>query len=84
MRSYRGKDKPTNVLSFPAAELPRRSPMRAARRSRDLPARAARARRASRARRLRAHWAHLVVHGALHLLGYDHEHDAERRPHGAP
>jgi len=29
---------------------------------------------------VRAHWAHLVVHGALHLVGYDHEHrnDAER------
>lgn len=29
---------------------------------------------------LRAHWAHLVVHGSLHLIGYDHEHntDADR------
>ena len=26
---------------------------------------------------LRAHWAHLVVHGVLHLIGYDHERDAE-------
>jgi probable rRNA maturation factor len=26
---------------------------------------------------LRAHWAHLVVHGALHLIGYDHEREAE-------
>ena len=25
----------------------------------------------------RAHWAHMVVHGCLHLLGHDHEHDAE-------
>ena len=25
----------------------------------------------------RAHWAHLVVHGALHLAGYDHEDDAD-------
>ena len=28
---------------------------------------------------LRAHWAHLVVHGALHLIGYDHERDADAR-----
>jgi probable rRNA maturation factor len=26
---------------------------------------------------LRAHWAHLVVHGTLHLIGYDHERDAD-------
>jgi probable rRNA maturation factor len=26
---------------------------------------------------LRAHWAHLVVHGSLHLIGYDHELDAD-------
>lgn len=26
-----------------------------------------------------AHWAHLVVHGVLHLLGYDHEHDAQAK-----
>ena len=44
----------------------------------DLRAGRARARRASRARRLRAHWAHMVVHGVLHLLGYDHENDATR------
>ena len=28
---------------------------------------------------LRAHWAHLVVHGALHLIGYDHERDADAK-----
>jgi len=28
---------------------------------------------------LRAHWAHLVVHGSLHLIGYDHERDADAR-----
>ena len=26
---------------------------------------------------LLAHWAHMVVHGTLHLLGYDHKHDSE-------
>ena len=28
---------------------------------------------------IKAHWAHLVIHGALHLLGYDHERDEEAR-----
>jgi probable rRNA maturation factor len=28
---------------------------------------------------LRAHWAHLVVHGALHLIGYDHERTRDAR-----
>ena len=28
---------------------------------------------------MRAHWAHLVVHGALHLVGYDHERAADAR-----
>ncbi len=32
---------------------------------------------------LRAHWAHLVVHGALHLIGYDHERDDDAASHGA-
>jgi probable rRNA maturation factor len=27
----------------------------------------------------RAHWAHMVVHGVLHLLGYDHEDDVDAR-----
>jgi probable rRNA maturation factor len=33
----------------------------------------------AQARSLRAHWAHLVVHGALHLVGYDHEQAADAR-----
>ena len=28
---------------------------------------------------LEAHWAHMVVHGVLHLLGYDHQKDSEAR-----
>lgn len=72
-RDYRGKDKPTNVLSFPAGELdglpgdePRPmgdvvlcpSVVLAEAREQDKPA--------------EQHWAHLCVHGALHLAGYDH------------
>ena len=74
---WRGKDKPTNVLSFPA---PREqdhgvaSPglLPAARRPRDL--RAGRAAGGQRdGKTVAAHWAHMVIHGALHLAGYDHE-----------
>jgi probable rRNA maturation factor len=76
-RQWRGKDKPTNVLSFPAEPPP------AARKSRgefhaplgDLVICAEVVRReAQRDGKTReAHWAHMIVHGALHLLGYDHE-----------
>lgn len=72
---YRGKDKPTNVLSFPA-DLPEEL---------DLPllgdlviCAPIVAREADQQRKaLRAHWAHMVVHGTLHLLGYDHIEDAD-------
>lgn len=74
---YRHKDKPTNVLSF-SAELPPGIPSpllgdlvicqavvekEALEQSKDL----------------MAHWAHMVVHGTLHLLGYDHEKADEAR-----
>jgi probable rRNA maturation factor len=70
-RDWRGKDRPTNVLSFPA-DAP------AAVRPRPLgdlaicaAVVASEAREQGKA--LRAHWAHMVVHGTLHLLGFDHE-----------
>lgn len=72
---YRHKDKPTNVLSFAGAgmvpdgrsflgELVICAPLVA------LEARA-------QHKTLRAHWAHLTIHGVLHLLGFDHEDAAE-------
>jgi probable rRNA maturation factor len=83
---FRGKDRPTNVLSFPPAPLPPRPLSPPA--GRDREARGARplgdlvicaqvVRLEARAQHkpLKAHWAHLVVHGALHLIGYDHERD---------
>ncbi|WP_336366278.1 rRNA maturation RNase YbeY [Marinobacter sp. C2H3] len=70
---YRGKDKPTNVLSFPfeapagitvplAGDLVICAPVVAheAEQQRKTP---------------EAHWAHMVVHGMLHLQGYDHVDD---------
>jgi probable rRNA maturation factor len=73
-RQHRGKDKPTNVLSYPSGEksflgdivLARQTVWREAREQKKTPA---------------DHLTHLVVHGTLHLLGHDHETgdaDAER------
>ena len=69
-QTYRDKTGPTNVLSFPF-EAPPNVPCDALG---DLVicapvvAREAHA----QAKAPRAHWAHMVVHGVLHLLGYDH------------
>ncbi len=67
---YRQRDKPTNVLSFPA-DLPAELglPLLG-----DIVICAAVVAEQARAQGKpgRAHWAHMVVHGALHLLGYDH------------
>ena len=72
---YRGKDKPTNVLSFPFEAPPGvelellgdliicRQVVEKEAKEQDKP--------------LHAHWAHMVVHGSLHLLGYDHIEDDE-------
>lgn len=72
---YRGKDKPTNVLSFPF-EVP---PGMALDLLGDLViCRQVVEQEASEQNKpLLAHWAHMVVHGSLHLLGYDHIEDDE-------
>jgi probable rRNA maturation factor len=72
---YRGKDYATNVLSFPA-ELP---PGIALPLIGDLAICAPVVLReaAEQAKLPRDHWAHLTIHGVLHLLGYDHIDDAE-------
>ncbi|GJL91160.1 rRNA maturation RNase YbeY [Hyphococcus sp.] len=66
---FRGRDKPTNVLSFPSGEidgflgdiaLARETCLREA---------------AEKGLALRDHAAHLIIHGMLHLIGYDHETD---------
>jgi probable rRNA maturation factor len=80
---YRGRDKPTNVLSFPAPPLPgRQQPaQRPEQPLGDLVicGRVLRAEARAQHKTLRAHWAHLVVHGTLHLLGYDHERSGDAR-----
>ena len=69
-RDFRGKDKPTNVLSFPGGETGNLGDVALAF---ETCAREARAQR----KELGAHVRHLVVHGALHLLGFDHETDED-------
>jgi probable rRNA maturation factor len=78
---YRGKDEPTNVLSFPAARPSAARDEAAGRALGDLVICAPVLRSEARQQKkpLKAHWAHLVVHGALHLIGYDHEGEAEAR-----
>jgi probable rRNA maturation factor len=72
---YRGMDKPTNVLSFPF-EAPPGIPEE---HLGDLvicaPVVAAEA--GEQHKPLEAHWAHMVVHGVLHLQGLDHQNNAE-------
>jgi probable rRNA maturation factor len=65
-RDYRAKDKPTNVLSFPDGEHGHLGDV--------ILAYETIAREAEQqGKTLRDHLAHLVVHGVLHVLGYDHE-----------
>jgi probable rRNA maturation factor len=79
-RDYRGRDKPTNVLSFPYVASP------------GVPAQSGRflgdvaiaretllAEAIAEGKPAAHHLSHLIVHGVLHLLGYDHEHAAEAR-----
>jgi len=73
---YRDKDKPTNVLSFPfeMEDLELESKILG-----DLVvcAEVLHEEAAAQGKALEAHWAHMIVHGTLHLLGYDHQSDAE-------
>jgi probable rRNA maturation factor len=72
---FRGKNQPTNVLSFPA-ELPP---------GLDIPllgdvvicAPLVNEEAAVQGKSLQAHFAHLVIHGVLHLQGYDHQDDQQ-------
>lgn len=74
-RQYRGKDAPTNVLSFPA-DLPAEVEVNLLG---DIlicaPLVAQEAREQGKLEQ--AHWAHLTIHGVLHLLGHDHQETAD-------
>ncbi len=75
---FRGRDRATNVLSFPVAGA---LPPHGARPLGDLVLCPQLVRReaAEQGKPVRAHWAHLIVHGALHLIGYDHERPLDAR-----
>jgi probable rRNA maturation factor len=73
--AYRHRSGPTNVLSFPAGTSPELDvPLLG-----DLVICAPLVMREARKQQITpiAHWAHLTVHGALHLLGYDHDEPGE-------
>ena len=76
-REYRGKDGATNVLSFPYESMPAIETALLG----DVvicgPVVAMES--VAQQKPLEAHWAHMVVHGVLHLLGYDHQKDSEAR-----
>lgn len=68
-RDWRAVDRPTNVLSFPSGDAPFLGDLA-------LALETARAEAAAEGKPLDHHLSHLLVHGTLHLLGYDHEEDA--------
>ena len=73
--NYCGKERPTNVLSFPfecpdEVELPLLGDLVICRQVVEREAQ-------EQDKPVMAHWAHMVVHGSLHLLGYDHIEDDE-------
>jgi probable rRNA maturation factor len=75
-RTYRGKDRPTNVLSFPAGADPApEQPLG------DVVIALGTMRAEARAagKTLADHLAHLVIHGVLHLLGHDHQRPGQAR-----
>ncbi|MER9657782.1 rRNA maturation RNase YbeY [Mesorhizobium sp. M0152] len=74
---WRGKDKPTNVLSFPAFPFPKGGPLPPMLGDIVLAAETVAREAALEEKPLDNHISHLVIHGLLHLLGYDHETDAE-------
>ena len=76
-RDWRGIDKPTNVLSFPSAPTPGTDA--SARMLGDIAIAYETTRREAESEHkpFADHLSHLAVHGFLHLVGYDHENDAD-------
>ncbi|MGH1470937.1 MAG: rRNA maturation RNase YbeY [Cellvibrionaceae bacterium] len=74
-QQYRGKNKPTNILSFPS-DLPEGLPFL---HLGDLVVCAPVVKQESidQQKKLQNHWAHMLIHGTLHLVGFDHVEDAQ-------
>ena len=74
---YRGRPRPTNVLSFPFEAPPGLEESLGLLGDLVICAPVVVREAAEQGRSEETHWAHRVVHGALHLLGHDHQDDAE-------
>ncbi|ODT02830.1 MAG: rRNA maturation RNase YbeY [Mesorhizobium sp. SCN 65-20] len=74
---WRGKDKPTNVLSFPAFPVAPGDPLPPMLGDIVLAYETVAREAAEENKPLENHITHLIIHGLLHLLGYDHETDEE-------
>ncbi|MCU7938503.1 MAG: rRNA maturation RNase YbeY [gamma proteobacterium symbiont of Bathyaustriella thionipta] len=79
-KTYRHKDKATNVLSFPYEDFPFDTPLEIQVPllgdlviCHDIVVEEAQ----QQGKSIEAHWAHMVIHGVLHLKGYDHIEDDE-------
>ena len=75
--NWRGIDKPTNVLSFPALQAPAGAPSDAPRMLGDIAIAFETTRKEAdeEQKPFEHHLSHLAIHGFLHLIGYDHEND---------
>ena len=75
--TYRGKEKPTNVLSFPFEAPPCMEEEVAHIGDLAICAAVVAREAAEQDKAPDAHWAHMVIHGCLHLIGFDHVEEAE-------
>ena len=76
---FRKQNKPTNVLSFPAQqfEMPENSHIESELGDIILCAPVIKREAQQQQKPARAHWAHMVVHGVLHLRGFDHQNEKD-------
>jgi probable rRNA maturation factor len=75
--AWRGRDKPTNVLSFPLAAIEPGASLPPMLGDIVLACETVRREAEAEEKPFEHHLAHLIVHGFLHLLGYDHEEEGE-------
>jgi probable rRNA maturation factor len=76
-RQWRDEDHATNVLSFPAGEMPELEGELPTLGDLVICAPLVKREALQQGKKLDAHWAHLMIHGVLHLLGYDHENERD-------
>jgi probable rRNA maturation factor len=76
-RDWRDEDHATNVLSFPAGEMPELEGEVPTLGDLVICAPIVKREASQQGKKLDAHWAHLMIHGVLHLLGYDHENERD-------